>query len=156
MAGGSKRSSGPPGTGPPPMTHRDLFHRVNFTLQASAYLQHLQRPSPRRRSDVTASGCAASGPSRGDSQPPTPSLEMVVDRKGKRRAVEVDSRSKRKRDNAEAGADFARLAREDMKSTRDMAVHNLLKLYVSRAVCLPPPPSCLGDAKISPRPRDVL
>ncbi|GFZ42445.1 hypothetical protein JCM24511_00160 [Saitozyma sp. JCM 24511] len=127
MAGGSKRSSGHPGSGPPPMTHRDLFHRVNFTLQASAYLQHLQRPDPRRRSDINEPGSAASGPSR-DSQSPTPTLEVVVDRKGKRRAVEVDTRSKRKRDDVEAGPDFGRLAREDMKSTRGMAVHNLLKL----------------------------
>jgi ribonuclease P protein subunit RPR2 len=162
MAGGSKRPSGPPGTGPPPVTHRDLFHRVNFTLQASAYLQHLV---PGRISDVNELGNAASGPSRRDSH--SPALEVVVDRKGKRRAMEaeVDRRSKRRSDDVEAGADFGRLAREDMQSTRGMAVHNLLKLCVGRVVSLLPSPfplpasrevPALRDPKFSPRPRDVL
>ena len=80
---------------PPHCPNKDLFHRINFTYQASIFLQALD-PSPAK-------------------------VELVTDQKGKRKAVEEESRDE---------PDSGKLARAGIKSERKMATHTLLKLYV--------------------------
>lgn len=84
---------------PPPIPQKDLYHRINYTLQASAFLQNLNAGK------ITHAG-------------PSQSLQTTpIDRKGKGKA---DTRT----------VDFAGIARREMKSTRKMAAHTQLRLYV--------------------------
>lgn len=84
---------------PPPIPQKDLYHRINYTLQASTFLQSLN-----------AGETSHAGPSRA-------SQTTHIDTKGKGKA---NTRT----------VDFAGIARREMKSTRKMAAHTQLRLYV--------------------------
>ena len=88
-------------TGPPTLQNKDLYQRINFSYQASIFLQQL----------------AVAGPST-ESQDVEISISRLTDRKGKRRVVEAAD---------ETGA-LGRLARRGLAGTKKLAVHNLLKL----------------------------
>lgn len=93
------RASAARPSGPPACPHKDLFHRINFSYQASIFLQQLEVE--------------------------TLPVQTRVDRKGKRKIVDVDDGQV---------AYLSGLARGEMKCTKKMAVHNLLKLYVLRTL----------------------
>lgn len=96
-------------SGPPPLVSRDLFHRVNFAVQASAFLQSIGESS--------TSG-SQRRPTRDEA-----SVASIRDVKGKGRAIEVEADA--------APIDFAALGREEMRATKAMAVHTQLKLQVT-------------------------
>ncbi|ORY29760.1 RNAse P Rpr2/Rpp21/SNM1 subunit domain-domain-containing protein [Naematelia encephala] len=95
-------------SGPPPVINRDLLHRLNYTYQASIFLQQL--------------GAASS----------SSSTSPVLDRKGKGKSKEIDAE-----EDEESNVDFASLARQGMQGARKMGVHNQMKLDPSlkRTVC---------------------
>ncbi|TYJ55552.1 hypothetical protein B9479_003702 [Cryptococcus floricola] len=98
----SKKEKGSNNTGQPPsVPAKDLFHRLNYSLQASVFLQSLGE---------TSGSCQQDGGRE---------VNVVKDRKGKRRAVENPSSS-------EEG--FRKLARMGMRESNTMVVHNQLKL----------------------------
>ncbi|ODO04961.1 hypothetical protein I350_05572 [Cryptococcus amylolentus CBS 6273] len=100
-----KKEKGSINTGQPPsVPAKDLFHRLNYSLQASVFLQSLGESS---------GSCQQYGGRE---------VNVVKDRKGKRRAVENPSSS-------EDG--FRKLARMGMRESNTMVVHNQLKLQVS-------------------------
>lgn len=101
-----KKSQQQTASGPPPLVSRDLFHRVNFAVQASAFLQSIGESS-RSGSHLQPGRPDATGTS-------------VRDAKGKGRASAVGQ--------DEALIDFAALGREEMRATKAMAVHTQLKL----------------------------
>ncbi|ODN77112.1 hypothetical protein L202_05644 [Cryptococcus amylolentus CBS 6039] len=106
-----KKEKGSINTGQPPsVPAKDLFHRLNYSLQASVFLQSLGESS---------GSCQQYGGRE---------VNVVKDRKGKRRAVENPSSS-------EDG--FRKLARMGMRESNTMVVHNQLKLDPSfkRAIC---------------------
>ena len=101
MKGGKGKGKQPDASpGLPPVTQKDLFHRYNYTLQSSLYLQQLL-------STAGSSSRAAHAP-----------LTHSVSRKGKEKAVSVN----------DDDASVAQVARSNMRASRGMAVHNLLKL----------------------------
>ncbi|WVQ77367.1 hypothetical protein IAR50_007052 [Cryptococcus sp. DSM 104548] len=97
---------------PPSVPAKDLFHRLNYSLQASIFLQSLGESSGSSQQDAGRE------------------VRVVQDRKGKRRAVENSSGA-----GSEEG--FRKLARLGMRESHTMVVHNQLKLDPSfkRAIC---------------------
>lgn len=81
--------------GPTPCPQKELFHRVNYTYQASVYLQSLGLGSSRRS---------------------TPTSHVMS----------ADNHLDKVEDGEEP--DWNALARQNMKSTKKMVVHTLLKL----------------------------
>lgn len=86
----------------PQILNKDLFQRINYTYQAAIFLQNI--------------GVDA-GPSSSISKRDE-DVHVVMDRKGKRRVVELKG-------GQEA---FKKLARMSMRETKTMVVHNQLKL----------------------------
>lgn len=86
----------------PQILNKDLFQRINYTYQAAIFLQNI---------GVDAGPSSPISKRDGD-------VHVVMDRKGKRRAVE-------RKGHQEA---FKKLARMSMRETRTMVVHNQLKL----------------------------
>jgi hypothetical protein len=102
-------------TAPPPIPNKDLYQRVNYTIQASLYLQGLASSS-------SGSGSLSSSlPTRANSQ---------HDRKGKRRAMNKDKQKDSVVVSIIESGGVGSLARKNMKGTRDLVEHNQLKLYV--------------------------
>ncbi|OXG71348.1 ribonuclease P protein subunit RPR2 [Cryptococcus neoformans Gb118] len=95
----------------PQILNKDLFQRINYTYQAAIYLQNL---------GIDAGPSTSTSDGDGD-------IQLVTDRKGKRRAVERAG---------DQGA-FKKLARMGMRETKTMVVHNQLKLDPSlkRSIC---------------------
>ncbi|KGB78611.1 ribonuclease P protein subunit RPR2 [Cryptococcus deuterogattii 99/473] len=95
----------------PQILNKDLFQRINYTYQAAIFLQNI--------------GVDA-GPSSSISKRDE-DVHVVMDRKGKRRVVELKG-------GQEA---FKKLARMSMRETKTMVVHNQLKLDPSlkRSIC---------------------
>ena len=121
---------------PPTLTHRDLFHRVNFTYQASAFLAHLASGQSRDVCQGQGQAGAEAGPSGSDHHDDDEEMDLnedsgvgqaaeSVERKGKGRATSKCSEGKR-----DAGVVLERLAKRGMKENKRMVAHNLLKLYV--------------------------
>nr|XP_031857688.1 uncharacterized protein CI109_006914 [Kwoniella shandongensis]KAA5524760.1 hypothetical protein CI109_006914 [Kwoniella shandongensis] len=98
----------------PVIPNKDLFHRVNFSYQAAIFLQNLGE----------GSGSGSNTTFNGDEE-----VRVNRDRKGKRKAVEVegDDRSTGPKEEGRAKA-FRKLARIGMKEMKGMSVHNQLKL----------------------------
>lgn len=86
----------------PQILNKDLFQRINYTYQAAIYLQNL---------GIDAGPSTSTSDGDGD-------VQLVMDRKGKRRAMERAG---------DQGA-FKKLARMGMRETKTMVVHNQLKL----------------------------
>lgn len=128
----AKRSAKQLGTGnrPPPVPQRDLFHRANFTYQASAFLARLASSALPALADQGQVGDVESGPSGSDHH----DLDGVdsgrsSSRKGKQRAV-LRGMPDGQAADCLAGEVLGKLARKGMKENKRMAAHNLLKLYV--------------------------
>ncbi|WWD16399.1 hypothetical protein CI109_100825 [Kwoniella shandongensis] len=107
----------------PVIPNKDLFHRVNFSYQAAIFLQNLGE----------GSGSGSNTTFNGDEE-----VRVNRDRKGKRKAVEVegDDRSTGPKEEGRAKA-FRKLARIGMKEMKGMSVHNQLKLdpTLKRSIC---------------------
>lgn len=104
MAKGKKDASGGASTfptDPPPVFSKDHVERANFAIQASLFLEQL---AP-----------AASSSSS--------SLSAKRDRKGKYKATEVSL-------EPDAGADFPRLARAELRTMKKWTEHNQVKRCV--------------------------
>ncbi|WVQ64996.1 uncharacterized protein L199_003166 [Kwoniella botswanensis] len=112
----------------PVIPQKDLFQRINFTYQASIFLQSLGSGS----SASTSTQGLNSG--RGD-------VELKVDRKGKRKAIEheipssansydLEERLLNDGQDVEKGATkkLRQLARINVREMNSMSVHNQLKL----------------------------
>jgi hypothetical protein len=140
----AKRSAKQIGTGdrPPAVPQRDLFHRANFTYQASAFLAHLASSASPALADQGQVGDVEAGPSGSDHHDldgvdgvRTRSAGMSSSKgKGKQRAAPggmADGQAA----GCLAGEVLGKLARKGMKENKRMAAHNLLKLYV-QSTCL--------------------
>ncbi|WOO80790.1 Ribonuclease P protein component 4 [Vanrija pseudolonga] len=99
-------------TGPPPVFSKDHVERANFAIQASLFLEQL----------APASSSSASSPSS--------SLRAQRDRKGKYKATEPPLAG-------DAGADFPRLARAELRAMKKWTEHNQVKRDPSlkRSIC---------------------
>lgn len=111
---------------PPPLPNRDHLERANFALQASVFLQQLGLSTASTSTAVEASTSDSDSRSHShaalDPSFPPPCLDSRSDKgKGKARAVEAEPVRTPK-------ADFARLARHEMRAFRKWTVHNLVKL----------------------------
>ncbi|WVR03727.1 hypothetical protein IAU60_000722 [Kwoniella sp. DSM 27419] len=132
MPGQSKSKKGVVEDSYPVVPHKDLFHRVNFSYQAAIFLQSLGQDTRQ------ASVASEAGPSR-----TTTTLKEVGvkgDRKGKRKAVEVNAVDHPEQPVAlglQNRKAFRRLARLGMRETKSMGVHTQLKLDPSmkRSIC---------------------
>lgn len=102
-------------TGPPQSLHKDLYHRYNFTFQASAFLHHLD--------EASSSSSAIASKEASSSSRALPTVGIRLDRKGKKRSIEYP-------DDGEHGipGKFALLARCGMSSAGKMVEHNQMKL----------------------------
>ncbi|WWC96872.1 hypothetical protein V866_003747 [Kwoniella sp. B9012] len=120
----------------PVIPQKDLFQRINFTYQASIFLQSLG-------SGISASTSTHSNSGQGD-------VELKVDRKGKRKAIEneipcsansydLEERLLNDGQDAEKGTTkkLRQLARMNVREMNSMSVHNQLKLDPSlkRSLC---------------------
>ncbi|OCF75104.1 hypothetical protein I204_03953 [Kwoniella mangroviensis CBS 8886] len=122
----------------PVIPQKDLFQRINFTYQASIFLQSL------------GSGSSAATSTRGFTSGED-GLELKIDRKGKRKAIENKTTSSphlhdlEERMTNEEGQDVEKgttkklrqLARMNIREMNGMSVHNQLKLDPSlkRSLC---------------------
>ncbi|OCF36289.1 hypothetical protein I316_02163 [Kwoniella heveanensis BCC8398] len=105
----------------PVIPQKELYQRLNYSYQAAIFLQSLGSTS------------ASSSSTRSDTLTAVRQADVgiKVDRKGKKKAVElVDVRE----NGDDAGKRFRKLARLGMRESRVMSVHNQLKISAKKSL----------------------
>ncbi|WWC68520.1 uncharacterized protein I206_102449 [Kwoniella pini CBS 10737] len=115
----------------PPIPHKDLFQRINYSYQASIFLQSLGA-----NSNTTSSKSISNDGIQ------THDVGMKIDRKGKRRAIEYDHNLEEAFTNNGDDPEilkrkFRQLSRMNIREMNIMTAHNQLKLDPSlkRSLC---------------------
>lgn len=118
-----KRTQPGRGDAPPPLPNRDHLERANFALQASVFLQQLGLSAASTSAAAEASTSTSRPHAALDPSFPPPRIETSRKDNGKGKARAVEAEPVRG-----PNADFARLARHEMRAFRKWTVHNLVKL----------------------------
>ncbi|OCF44104.1 hypothetical protein I317_02058 [Kwoniella heveanensis CBS 569] len=111
----------------PVIPQKELYQRLNYSYQAAIFLQSLG----------STSACSSSTRSDTLTAVRQADVGIKVDRKGKKKAVELVELVDVRESGNDAGNKFRKLARLGMRESRVMSVHNQLKIDASfkRSVC---------------------